>query len=574
MVLSSNGDVLWIPPAIFKSSCQIDVRYFPFDQQTCQIKLGSWTYNRKQVDLQFYSNRTSLDLSNYVTSGGWDIVDCPANLDEQPVPNEERQEGEMEFGGKVRYGTISIRPRGRQMTFHIVLRRKPLFYTTNMIIPCVLIALLSTCVFYLPTDAGEKITLSISILVTLVVFMLLVSKMLPPGPKTIPLLSQFLLFTFAMNFLTLFITVVIINLNHRNPKTHSIPAWMRTVFIHLMPPFLGLERPKWRPNALNGVDQVLMPEVDEFEEDESPKLTGRFGDESGPTEEDFLSGRQTEGVDHSAFLRNTQCGTRGTRAYVFSREVHSSKDKVRGDFCQKEQRESTGTTQYDKELAYLYRLFRSNGYPTSFVKNCLRHQAQPQGPTLNGEIVSRQFFSLPYMQGTSEVIARQLNRSGIHIAHKPASSLRAALSRIKDPLPKEQQTNVIYRIPCSNCSCVYVGHTGRSLGTRIKEHKLAVRRRDPLSLVFAHALECDHRFNWDGTEVVAMANTKRAREFLEAWYSNAGSINRHVDLDAHYEGLRSRLTAPCPNHASTTANTEARSPTDSPPTLPLQHSVP
>nr|VZH92719.1 unnamed protein product [Spirometra erinaceieuropaei] len=89
-----------------------------------------------------------------------------------------------------------------------------------------------------------------------------------------------------------------------------------------------------------------------------------------------------------------------------------------------------------------------------------------------------------------------------------------------------------------------VGHTGRSLHTRIDEHKLAVRRRDPLSLVFAHALDCDHRFNWDGTEVVAMANTKRAREFLEAWYSDAGSINRHVDLDAHYEGLRSRLTAP------------------------------
>nr|VZI14711.1 unnamed protein product [Spirometra erinaceieuropaei] len=217
-----------------------------------------------------------------------------------------------------------------------------------------------------------------------------------------------------------------------------------------------------------------------------------------------------------------------------------------------------------KELAYLYRLFRSNGYPTSFVKNCLRHQAQPQAPTLNGETVSRQFFSLPYMQGASEVIARQLNRSGIRIAHKPASSLRAALSRIKDPLPKEQQTNVIYRIPCSNCSCVYVGHTGRSLGTRINEHKLAVRRRDPLSLVFAHALECDHRFNWDGTEVVAMANTKRAREFLEAWYSYAGSINRHVDLDAHYEGLSSRLTAPRPDATATAANLATRSPIDPP----------
>nr|VZI51466.1 unnamed protein product [Spirometra erinaceieuropaei] len=108
----------------------------------------------------------------------------------------------------------------------------------------------------------------------------------------------------------------------------------------------------------------------------------------------------------------------------------------------------------------------------------------------------------------------------------------------------------------------------RCLGTRINEHKLAIRRQDPLSVVFAHTLEYDHRFNWDGTEVVAMANTKRAREFLEAGYSNAGSINRHVDLDAHYEGLRSRMSAPCPNHASTTANTAARIPTDSPPTPP------
>ncbi|BHF79737.1 hypothetical protein SprV_0702286000 [Sparganum proliferum] len=117
-------------------------------------------------------------------------------------------------------------------------------------------------------------------------------------------------------------------------------------------------------------------------------------------------------------------------------------------------------------------------------------------------------------------------------------------------------------------------HRGRSLDSRINEHKLAVRRRDPLSLVFAHALDCDHRFNWGGTEVVAMANTKRTREFLEAWYSNAGSINRHVDLDAHYEGLRARLTAPCPNATSTAANPATRSPIDPPSTLPLQHRHP
>lgn len=48
-VLHYTGRVVWTPPAIFKSSCEIDVRYFPFDQQTCFMKFGSWTYDGDQV---------------------------------------------------------------------------------------------------------------------------------------------------------------------------------------------------------------------------------------------------------------------------------------------------------------------------------------------------------------------------------------------------------------------------------------------------------------------------------------------------------------------------------------------
>lgn len=44
-----HGLVEWKPPAIFKSSCEIDVEFFPFDEQTCFLKFGSWTYDGYKV---------------------------------------------------------------------------------------------------------------------------------------------------------------------------------------------------------------------------------------------------------------------------------------------------------------------------------------------------------------------------------------------------------------------------------------------------------------------------------------------------------------------------------------------
>jgi len=48
-IVTHEGNVSWKPPAIYKSSCEINVEYFPFDEQSCIMKFGSWTYNGFQV---------------------------------------------------------------------------------------------------------------------------------------------------------------------------------------------------------------------------------------------------------------------------------------------------------------------------------------------------------------------------------------------------------------------------------------------------------------------------------------------------------------------------------------------
>lgn len=222
----NSTNVVWIPPAIYKSSCTIDVRYFPFDEQLCEMRFGSWTFDAQQVKLR--REKPMVNLEDYLPSGTWDIISVPG------------------------YETYSKETNRMELVYHFKIRRKTLFYTVNLIIPTVLISFLSIFVFYLPTDEGEKMTLCISILLALVVFLLLVSKILPPTSMVIPLISKYLIFTLMMNIVTILNTVIIINWNYRTPRTHTMPKWVRLVFINFLPKVLFMKRPEQEEKSSGG----------------------------------------------------------------------------------------------------------------------------------------------------------------------------------------------------------------------------------------------------------------------------------------------------------------------------------
>lgn len=219
--LFHDGHIKWMPPAIYKSSCSIDVTFFPFDQQSCKMKFGSWTYDRAKIDL--ISMASNVDQMDYWESGEWVIVNAVGKY------NTKKYECCTEI-----YSDI---------TYYFIIRRLPLFYTINLIIPCLLISCLTVLVFYLPSQCGEKITLCISVLLSLTVFLLLITEIIPSTSLVIPLIGEYLLFTMVFVTLSIIITVFVLNVHHRSPQTHSMPQWVRRVFLDLVPRVLFMKRP-------------------------------------------------------------------------------------------------------------------------------------------------------------------------------------------------------------------------------------------------------------------------------------------------------------------------------------------
>uniref|UniRef100_A0A8C5MMW0 Cholinergic receptor nicotinic alpha 2 subunit n=1 Tax=Leptobrachium leishanense TaxID=445787 RepID=A0A8C5MMW0_9ANUR len=219
--LFHNGKVQWVPPAIYKSSCSIDVTFFPFDQQNCKMKFGSWTYDKANIDLE--SMERNVDLKDYWESGEWAIVNAVGT-----------------YNSKKYDCCTEIYP---DITYYFIIRRLPLFYTINLIIPCLLISFLTVLVFYLPSDCGEKITLCISVLLSLTVFLLLITEIIPSTSLVIPLIGEYLLFTMIFVTLSIVITVFVLNVHHRSPSTHKMPLWVRSVFLDHIPRWLFMKRP-------------------------------------------------------------------------------------------------------------------------------------------------------------------------------------------------------------------------------------------------------------------------------------------------------------------------------------------
>ncbi|XP_061756042.1 neuronal acetylcholine receptor subunit non-alpha-2-like isoform X1 [Nerophis ophidion] len=262
-IVKYNGVITWTPPASYKSACTMDVTFFPFDRQNCTMKFGSWTYDGHMVDLVLVDEQ--VDRKDFFDNGEWEILNATG-------ARGDRRDGLYSYPF---------------LTYSFILKRLPLFYTLFLIIPCLGLSFLTVLVFYLPSDEGEKLSLSTSVLVSLTVFLLVIEEIIPSSSKVIPLIGEYLLFIMIFVTLSIIVTVFVINVHHRSSATyHPMSPWVRSLFLQKLPRLLCMR---------GHTDRYHYPEL----APESPEVKPRAGARRGGPR--ASGGGPTEGKEEEAW---------------------------------------------------------------------------------------------------------------------------------------------------------------------------------------------------------------------------------------------------------------------------------
>ncbi len=162
-----NGQVFWAPGFKWVTSCRMDLEFFPFDTQVCQVQFVNWIYNADFME--FVTDKVY--TTELEENDAWDLINSS-------------------IGAYVLDAAGDMGLRSPVMYFEVALKRNPSYFIVNILIPVILISMLSALVFLLPAEAGEKISMSTTVFLSYTVVLLMVSDITPKGGTTTPVISE------------------------------------------------------------------------------------------------------------------------------------------------------------------------------------------------------------------------------------------------------------------------------------------------------------------------------------------------------------------------------------------------
>ncbi|KAK7497673.1 hypothetical protein BaRGS_00011068 [Batillaria attramentaria] len=204
-----DGRVSWTPDLTIDTACTMDITNYPFDEQRCTWQLYPWMSDKEHVKLTV---RNLSDIFDMLISENveWKLTDVRGQT--------------CDF--KNEYFEFSC------VKFTYVLKRRATFLVLTVVIPTVMLAVISTLVFALPVDSGEKISLSVAPVLAFVLMLSIMMNVLPQSSLQTSVFVVYLVFLVVCSTLSISLTVAVLSLRRR-PDCLPLPKFAIT-FVRLV----------------------------------------------------------------------------------------------------------------------------------------------------------------------------------------------------------------------------------------------------------------------------------------------------------------------------------------------------
>ncbi|XP_020613155.1 neuronal acetylcholine receptor subunit beta-3-like [Orbicella faveolata] len=208
VLLKSDGNNTWLSPATFKSTCTLDVQFFPFDKQRCNMVFRSLTSDSSILDIdtkQIESENPEEDLKLSTSNGYWTLRSI------------EIKGGEYKRSRDQKF---------REVDLSFFIGRRPTHFVVFSIVPCMIIGMLVLVSFFIPAESGERIGLCATILLAVSVYLLVVTEQLPEQSETLPLIGVYYIVIMFEIGLALAATVLVLMAHHATSEPPRYLAYI------------------------------------------------------------------------------------------------------------------------------------------------------------------------------------------------------------------------------------------------------------------------------------------------------------------------------------------------------------
>ncbi|XP_044751504.1 uncharacterized protein LOC123312424 [Coccinella septempunctata] len=167
------------------------------------------------------------------------------------------------------------------------------------------------------------------------------------------------------------------------------------------------------------------------------------------------------------------------------------------------------------------KILRENNYPKYIIQRVVNKAKEKVMCTRNNiqqkNKETTQYCRFPFIPGLSQKISRIFKRINCTCAFYNKTTTKKYFTQLKDSVPTNLQSSVVYNIPCSNCDKAYIGQTKQLLKDRIRQHKTDsnnITHKEKTALT-SHTFKEGHKFNFEETTILDHENNNYRRNISE-----------------------------------------------------------